>query len=274
MKNLMILLSVILVLSSCKKEEVVLKNIDSLTAYWRFNVFGENGRGISLEFYNTETRKREYELNFNWYVSNQDIVIELIGLEDKGECPEFPNTDGKCISKGQIFIPEQLLPLGDYNLVLKTQKFEVQSMFSFDSAKYTLLIPPNEHFSSSIIEVYPMPKNILHGSIVYTGDGNNKFVRDFIDELNDAGFSNTIVPHFDKIPMSNVDSNGVPKEENWPPDKYSLGFVCSMNNNFRGAYDIAAKYFNAYDINIYMFSSNGDQARLDKVEGITTVFIE
>jgi hypothetical protein len=274
MKILMILLSVILVLSSCKKEEVVLKNIDSLTAFWHFNIYGENGRGIAFEFSDTEMRKRKNELYFDWHITNQDIVIELISTIDNGECPKFPNTDGSCTSSGSIFIPEELLPLGDYNLILKTPRFEVQSQFIFDSVKYTLLIATNAHFSSSINEVYPIPKNILLGSIVYKGDENTTFARNFINELNSIGFPNTIVPHFDKIPISNVDSNGVPKEENWPPDNYSMGYVCSMENNFRTAYDIAEQYFNAHDISIYMFSSNGDQARLNKVDGITTVFIE
>lgn len=272
MKKTILLFSIILLFSGCKKEKSVLNNIDSLSTYWDFQIFGDEGRGITFEFYDNEKRAKEYELNFEYSILNQDILIELTNVTYKGKCAKFPNEDDECLSKGRIFIPESDLPKGNYNLILKTKSFEVASEFSFDNIKYTLSIPSNDFLSSSYTESYPMPKNILLGSIVYSGNNNTPSAKDFIDELNSLGFLNTIVPNFDKIPMNNVDSNGVPIERNWSPDNYSLSFVCIMSDNFREAYDVAENYFNANDINIYIYSSNGDQARLDKTEGITTVF--
>lgn len=272
MKKILILLSIVFLFSACKKEKIVLNNVDSLSAYWDFKVYGELGRGISFEFYDAKRRKKEYELHFEYSISNQDILIELTNVSYKGKCTKFPNEEDGCLSKGKIFIPENDLPKGEYNLILKTNSFEVVSYFSFDNVKYTLSIPSNDFFSSSIKEDYPMPKNVLYGSVVYSGDNNTQSAKDFIDELNSLGFLNAIVPNYDKIPMSNVDSSGTPIERNWPPDNYSLSFVCSMNDNFREAYEIAENYFNSNNINIYISSSNGDQARLDTIEGITTIF--
>lgn len=275
MKKILTLFSIILILASCKKEEIEQVTIDKLsTSCWYFSTSSETGRGIVFVFSGGESKKRKYELVFDLNVSNQDIIIELIGIEDMGEHPKFPGNEPHLSPSGSIFIPEHLLPAGDYNFILRTDRFEVQSSFSFDDSKYTLSIPLNPHFFSNTKEEYPMPANILFGSI---GGENIHIGRDFLNELNANGFTNTIVPNYEKIPrlsMQFVDSNGLPIESTYPSGSYHITFVCQMDNNFRAVFDIASRYFNEYDFNAYMFSSNGDQASMSKLDGISSVFVD
>lgn len=280
MKKLLTLLSVVLILSSCTKEEEVEQiNLDSFSTYWYFSTNTEPGRGVAFAFTTTEPATIWHELIFDWSISNQDIIIELVGTVYKRECTKFPMTDGKCQSSGSIFIPEHLIPAGDYNLVLKAPGFQVQAAFSFDNSKYTLIIPSNPHLSSSKVEEYPIPANTLIGTIRYTGAQNNQVARGFINELNGGGFSNSIVPNFDKMLrlFDFVDSNGTPKEKSWEPDNHSIAFICNMDNSFSDAVEIAKNYFNNIindNLSISMFSSNGDRASINKIDGIVTVFVD
>ena len=65
------------------------------------------------------------------------------------------------------------------------------------------------------------------------------------------------------------DENGEPLEEHWEPDNHSLGLLYKMGNTFESAFELARVHFNNANLNIYLYSSNGDEARLDKIEGVT-----
>jgi hypothetical protein len=65
-----------------------------------------------------------------------------------------------------------------------------------------------------------------------------------------------------------TDENGKPAERHWPPDKYSVSILYSLDKSFQSVVPIATKHFNKYDLKIYLFSSNGDQARFNKSDGI------
>ena len=56
----------------------------------------------------------------------------------------------------------------------------------------------------------------------------------------------------------------------WDPDKHSLAFLYSMNISFQSVVKFTTEYFRQHDLNIYLFSTNGDQARFSKIDGIIT----
>jgi len=217
------------------------------------------------------------ELKFNYSINQQEILIVLVDVTNQGNCGTYPTPtidgfDNNCSPKGRVVIPENQFSKGVYILTLKTPNFQIKSEFIVEDDKYELIIPSNDFFSSSIAEDYPMPKNILSGAVVYKGDENTESANNFLDELKNYGFNEIIVPNFDKIPLIDVDKNGNPINRHWPPDKHSLNFYRSMDNNFIEAFNIAQKHFDKSNININIFSSNGDQARLSKTEGVTVVF--
>ena len=83
-----------------------------------------------------------------------------------------------------------------------------------------LEIPENEYFSSSIKDVFPTPKNLLYGSIIFTGEENIEFASMFFEKLKAIGLKDTVVsnPPFNL----NVDQTGKPIDSHWEPDKHSL----------------------------------------------------
>lgn len=264
----------------CQKDGIYRGSLSSsqgLSLYWNHKIFGEEGRGFIFEFYESQRFENFYELVFEYSIDNKrkDIDIYLIDKIDKGKCPMFPSpnkTDNLCISNGDFFIPENMLEEGDYTFTVRTSDFMVKSSFTINKDKVTLKIPENEYFSSSIKDVFPTPRNLLYGNIMFSGEENIEFANEFFKKLESIGLKETIVsnPPFNL----SVDDTGKPKDSHWPPDKHSLAFLYSMNVSFQRIFELSKEYFNKYDLNIYLFSSNGDQARLSKFEGIVVKYAD
>lgn len=267
-------------LNGCQKDGIYrnsLSGSEGLSLYWNHRIFGEEGRGFIFEFYENQRDENFYELIFKYDIDNKrkDIDIYLIDKIDKGKCPMFPSpnrTDNLCISNGDIFIPEDMLKDGDYTFTIRTADFMVKSSFTINLDKVTLKIPDNEYFSSSIEEVFPTPVNLLYGNVVFTGEGNTEFAHEFFKKLESLGLKEVIVanPPFNL----SVDDSGKPENQHWPPDNHSLAFLYSMNVSFQRIFELSNVYFNKYDLNIYLFSSNGDQAYLSKINGIVVQYAD
>lgn len=273
MKRQILILILALLIFGCDKEELKIDSgdkVEGLALYWDHEVFGEGGRRLRFEFYETMEFENSFELVFDYKIEGKDIIISLVDKLDKGKCQKFPTPTGNdslCRPKGNLFIPDNLLNADNYSITLKTYDFEVKSDLIVDYEKYILEIPSNEKFSSSINSVFPIPENLLFGSVVFSGIENTQKANDFFTELEAIGFEKTSVPNF---PYSHlrVDNNGEPLDDHWEPDNHSLSFLYKMENNFESVFELAKVHFNKTNLNIYLYSSNGDQARLSKDDGI------
>jgi hypothetical protein len=267
-------------LGGCEKDEMNTNSLlksEGLSLYWNHQIFGENGRGYVFEFYEAQRLENLYRLVFEYRIDKRkkNIAVYLNDKADRGKCPYFPTpgeSDGLCISKGGFFISEDLLEEGNYTFTLNTAGFKVHSNLVIQKEKLTLDIPENEYFSCSIVDVFPTPKGLLYGSVIFTGEENTRYAHDFFENLNAIGLKDTVVTN---SPFNlSVDENGKPKDTHWEPDKHSLAFQYSMNVNFYEIFELSKQYFNQYDLNIYLFTTNGDQARLSKNDGIFVVYAE
>jgi hypothetical protein len=270
-----LLLSLLLMVTGCEDVNWFDPPIDGLSLYWYSNIFGANGRGIGFEFYGTKEFKESYQLKFNYSINGQDILISLEGKIDKGKCHTAEPFWGNnlCTPTGRIFIPEKLLSEGTYTLTLKTSNFTIISKLIVGNDKIDLNIPPNKFFSSSIPEVYRIPLNLLFGNVVYSGDENTQAAESFLNDLLSLGLNKARVSSFLYNELS-LDQNGNAINSFWPPDNYSLGFIYSRNHNFKDIVNLAVEHFNKANINIYMSSSEGDEANLSKIEGITIKYAD
>jgi hypothetical protein len=258
-------ITVILMIVGCEKNEIE-KSSKGLTLYWNHQAFNEQGRGFIFEFYEVERKKNLYELKFEFRIDNnqKSIEINLIDKIDSGECPYYPTPSidedpNLCTSKGNFYIPENMINEGKYKFTVKTLDYTVHSEIVFSKEKATLNISTNNHFSSSINEVFITPKNLLHGSIVFAGEQNKAFALDFIEDLRSLGLKDTIIPQLIK-----VDKIGNPIIKTWPPNNYSIPFLLTMTSDFSTIFELAKVHFNKNTaLNIYLFSTNGDQTRMD-----------
>jgi hypothetical protein len=273
MKKQILILILGLLVFGCKNEDLKIDSddrVEGLALYWDHEVFGEGGRRLRFEFYETREFENSFELVFYYKIEGKEIIITLVDKLNNGKCQRFPTPNGidsLCTPKGRIFIPDNLLGDDNYSIILKTYDFEIKSNLIVDDEKFMLEIPSNEKFSSSITTVYPIPENLLFGGVVFSGIENTQKANDFFEELEAIGFEKTSVPNFPYRHLR-VGDNGKPIDEHWEPDKHSLSLLHKMENNFEKAFELAKVHFNKTNLNIYLYSSNGDQARLSKNEGI------
>ncbi|HMP29047.1 MAG TPA: hypothetical protein PKD85_05580, partial [Saprospiraceae bacterium] len=214
MKKLVFLIIISLLFTNCSREVPEIMEIKKISTYWHFGFSEDNDRGLLFAFYDDIKRPNKLDLKFKWHITGQNILIELVDFEDKGLCPifpsPFPNLEKNCTSDGSIFIPEDMIPTGSYKFNIKAESVNISLDFNFDGIKYSFIIPNETQFSITKKEIYPMPKNILFGSVVYEGEESTAAAQGFKNDLNNLGFMDIIVPNFDKIPVIYVDSVGNP----------------------------------------------------------------
>jgi len=267
-----------IVFQSCDKEANY-ANSKGLDLWWNHQIFSEQGRGYIFGFSEVERSENLYQLNFAYQIDNnhKSIEISLIDKIDKGKCPQFPSggwgvDDGLCSSNGNLFIPEKMLNEGKYKFTVKTANYSLQSEIIFTKEKATLIIPENKYFSSAIKDVFITPRDLLYGGITFKGEELSKFAYDFIEDIRYLGLNDTIVtnPPFNL----DVDETGKPRITIWQDDNYHIPFLFSMTSQFSDIFKLAKVHFSKSAINIYLFSSNGDQARLDNRDGIHVWYAE
>lgn len=268
-----------IVILGCQKDDIDMKSLvgsKGLNLYWDHKIFGQEGRGFIFSFSETERFENSYELVFESHIDNKRKTIDIYLTDkiDEGKCPWFPmptiGDDNLCTSSGSIFIPENRLTEGKYNFTVTTSTFKIQSDFTINKDKVTLNIPGNAYFSSLKKEIFPTPRNLLYGGIHFQGEENTAVAREFFKKLESIGLKDTIVanPPFNL----SVDETGKPEYKHWSADEHKLAFLYAMDVSFQTIFELAKIHFNKYDLNIYLFSSNGDQAFLNKIDGIVVEY--
>jgi hypothetical protein len=215
---------------------------------------------------------------FSSAIHDNVIKATLTGSIDDGKCQYFPmptpgNYDpNKCFASGGFHLPDKTLSNGIYTLKIITPFFEVSSDLSVTDELVSLDIPSNGYLESSIKEVFPVPKDLLSGAVVYQGSVNTGDAEGFLNYLENLGLIETAVPNH---PYRNlmVDDSGHPLNRDREPDSHTIGLLYKMNNvGFKTIFEESKKYFDQNDLDINLYSSNGDQAILSKSEGITVVY--
>lgn len=279
MRTGLIILILAFFVAGCNKHDFTINSeasVEGLTMYWDHEVFGEEGRRLRFEFHETMEFENSFELVFEYKIEGKNITIILADKVEKGKCARFPTPNGidsLCAPKGSFFIPDNLLDEGDYLVTLKTAGFDVISNLTVTGDKYVLQIPANENLSSSRTTVYPIPENLLFGGVVFTGAENTQHAIAFLEELESIGFVKTTVPNYPYRYLS-VGEDGKPIDEHWEPDKHNMKLLRQMDSDFEKAFNLAKEHFSKANLNIYLYSSNGDEARLSKTEGITVQYAE
>lgn len=269
----------ILAIFSCENDDrLSIPTINGLSLYWDHEVFGDEGRRLRFEGSTTDEFDNNYELEFNTSVEDKSITVRLTKSIDKGKCQFFPmpvvgdDDPNKCNSSGDFYLSDKELDNGVYSLKIIMPSFEVTSELTVTDEKVTLKIPTNNFLKSSIENVYPIPPNLLFGSLVYQGSSNTIDAEIFLDNLSKLGLIQTTVPDYPYRHLT-VDENGNRPVSHWEPDNHSIGFLYKMNNTgFKTIFEESKKYFNQTNLNIYLYTSNGDQGFMSKTEGITVVY--
>lgn len=278
-KTIVLILAILLTIFSCENDEgLSIPTINGLSLYWDHEVFGDEGRRLRFEGSATNEFDNDYDLEFNTWVVGKSIIVRLNQSIDKGKCQFFPmpvvgNDDpNKCSASGEFYLSDKELNNGVYSLKIIMPSFEVTSELTLTDEKVTLKIPTNKFLETSIENVYPIPPNLLFGSLVYQDSSDTDDAEIFLDYLTELGLSQTTVPDYPYRHLT-VDENGLLPISHWEPDNHSIGFLYKMNNtDFKTIFEESKKYFNQTNLNMYLYTSNGDQAFMSKTEGITVVY--
>ena len=267
-------LVIVLTLFGCRKDsntDIVTQDLESAGGfglYWDHEIFTTEGRCVRFEFSDTRRLSNYYTLKFDYTIKGYDLLIRLVSKADQGKCHHFSGeSDTLCTSSGLLIIPDRLLQTGTYNMTLKTSNFEVKSKLLVDNEKITLTIPTNDYFTCYIKTVYPIPANLLMAQVVYSGSQNTASANSFFNDLMTFGLTERKLPNYHYRHLT-VDDNGNAINSDWPPDNHLLAFNYTMSRSFKDIFNLAKQDFNKYNMNIYLFSSNGDEARLSKTDGI------
>jgi hypothetical protein len=272
-------IALLLVIFCCDNDNgVSIPKIEGLSLYWDHEVFDEKGRSLRFEATAINKFDNEYDLVFNTSRDGTTITVELIQTNNNGKCQFFPmpvvgdDDPTKCFASGMFYLSDKELPNGTYTLKVITPYFEVSSELIVSDELVSLEIPPNDYLRSSIKEVYPIPKDLLFGSIVYQGSNNTDDAVGFLDYLENLGLNETTVPNNPYRHLS-VDENGAPINRNWPQDNHLIGLLYNMNAvEFTTIFEESREYFNQNNVNLYLYTSNGDQCYFSKGGGISVVF--
>lgn len=262
-------------LDGCRKDPdpvVERMNSEGFGLYWHHEVFSEQGRGLLFGFSALKGTQTDYDLKFSYDIKGNIIRVRLVDVIEKGPClidPGFtPNGTSDCQPDGTIFIPDKSLSNGDYVFELVTKDFKVTSRLNVTSEKVSLDIPTNEHFSSTIPAVFPIPEGILLGSLIYSGSENEKFARSFINELSSLGIKPATLPDLSYRHLD-VKQNGNLMQRYWEPDNHSISLLYHYDDA-RPVFELARKYLGLSEqkLQIYLYTSQGDQARFAALNDI------
>ena len=164
--TLRLILPIVSIFSCDNNDSLSIPTINGLSLYWDHEVFGDEGRRLRFEVTSTNEFDNDYDLQFNTSIKDKSITATLIKTIDKGKCQWFPmpttgdDDPNKCNASGQFYLTDKELSSGLYSLTIITPTFKVTSELTVTDELVTLDIPSNEHLSSSIKYVYPIPKNI------------------------------------------------------------------------------------------------------------------
>jgi hypothetical protein len=268
----------IFAVSGCENNDLSpVPAIEGLSLYWDHEVFGEGGRRLRFEFNSSNEFDNDHELVFDYSIDGNSITAALIESIDKGKCQYYPmpttgNDDPhKCHASGGFYIPDEALSTGIYSFKIVTPDFEVTTALNVSDEQVTLTIPANEHLTTSINHVYPIPANVLFGSVVYEGSDNAQDASDFLEALTSAGLTEIVLPDHSYRHLS-VDENGEAIDSHWADDDHALGLLYKMNSDFDTIVELSKEHFHKTNLDIYLYTSNGDEGLMSQRDGITIVY--
>lgn len=241
---------------------------DGLSLYWDHEIFGEEGRRYRFEFQTQKSLSEQYELIFQKSITGNVITARLIGTSSQGQCLPFPGPKPGCISKGGFSIPEKDLPPGTYTINLITPTFSESGRLTVTAEKAVLDLGTNNQFTSSVQQVFPIPRQILFGSIVYTGSGKKQAANELIAYLSTLGVTPVTLPDHPYRYLSSESSHLATQD--WPVDNHLISLVYSMNRSFRNIIGDLKRYIDQTSppLSIYLYSSLGGEVRLSETERI------
>jgi len=149
---------------SCKERDPGLRFAENteLSLYWHHTARLDKGRCLLLSFMSAKAQRDEFEFKFDYKIQGQEILIKLRETVSKGKCQHYSGPwDDECTSRGDILIPENEIPQGQYKFIVQVDDQKVISTLDIDAEKYTLQIPANDFLNSNITTVYPAPKNLI-----------------------------------------------------------------------------------------------------------------
>lgn len=263
---------------SCEKKDLEINRAgrEGFGLYWHHEVFG-NSRHLLLDFTNNEGLRNDYDLHFEYTVKGREINVWLADATDRGACPKYAGWGDSelCYSNGSVRIPDKELPAGTYTLSVFTNKMRSVSELVVATDKISLHIPPNSPLNSTIKEVYPIPRDILFGDILYDGTQNGKFAQNLIKELTLLGLRPAEIPPHDYRGL-NIENKPHLSEETWDDDKHSIRVIFAMTKDFRQVMEVVQKHYELSDrkLKIGLFSSNGDQAYLNLGDSDRIIYAE
>jgi hypothetical protein len=279
MKTIFNLIILILIFTACNENDNLndfknkpdysdsLISISGLSLYWDHEVFGPKGRQIRFEFYDIVEHQFDYELDFRYILDNGILSIYLVDRLNHGKCVVYPSIfglDTMCMSRGGFSISDTLFENGYYKFNLLTKDFKVFCDFNVSDTSYQLVIPDNDNFKSSIEHVYPIPKDIIFGSIIFSGIDNNEQANKLNEDFMALGLLETSLPNYPYRHLR-VNDNGTPIDETWLSNNNSIGLLYKSNGtSFKQIVETANNSYVNYHLNIYLFSGLGDQARFDQ----------
>lgn len=228
----------------CKDHDLGLRLAENtgLSLYWHHTAGLDKGRYLLFSFMSAKAQRNEFKFKFDYRIRGREILITLRESVSRGQCQEYPGPWGnECTSRGDISIPESELSEGQYHFIVQVNDRKVTSTLIVDAEKYTLQIPVNDFFNSSIASVYPAPKNLIFGSIIYTGVENAHLVDALVAELGKLGLSATTIPDH---PYQHLGQVKHLKTEMWEPNNYKISLLFHQNStSVETVFEMVRKYY-------------------------------
>ncbi len=272
------LLIFIFMFSCDRKEELISPQLEGFSLYWDHEVFGSGGRRLRFALYSVKKYDHQFALQFHTSIEGKTIRVVMTDAIDKGKCPYFPmpvigeDDPEKCHSKGGFSLSDKQLAQGDYTLKIITPEFESTNILKVSEEVVSLEIPSDGFLTSSIKNVYPIPVNILMGTIVYKGAQHTEDVNKFIAHLEKLGLEPAILRENAYRHFTSYEGENYIDRKQWDPDNYSVSFNQKLKQtSFKTVFAEAEKFFTESSLNTYLYTSNGDEGRLTE-EGIRVVY--
>ena len=242
-----------------KKSENIQNNgediqTDGFGLYFHHNAIGKSGREILFSISSKKARENSYDLKFRYDVIANNINIRLESEVDKGKCPMVPmgGPIPMCTPEGDFTIPESLLPTGVYNFNFIANGDTAKGQLVVEEDRIDLELPKNNLLTYNLQEIYPLPRNILFGSVNY----QDPYTTQFLEAMEKAGFQST------KIPVHKYRNGPVLNEDGSAKDyNGGLTFIFTLNNNYDKAKEIAKKYYfeSNKKLRVILYSTEGQE---------------
>lgn len=251
--------------------------LENLSLYWDHQVFGNEGRRYRFSFMAQNQFDDQHQLIFEPSVEGTVITFNMVRSINQGECPKFPmpvlppNDPHRCSAEGRTFIQENQLPPGDYTVRVITPFFRETAELRVGQESAELSIKPNPYFKSAIEKVYPLPKDLLFGSVVDSGDEKLELGRAFIRELENLGLTQATLPPSPYRHLM-LDDNDQAPEKFWDSGEFSLGIAYNLHVDFEKVVEVATRYFEQSALNISVYTSNGDEGFFRPQTGINVIY--